>query len=130
MVAAGILRPYSMDPRKRVVAACDAREVTRVQVAERFGASTSRMRGLLQRRRETGSIAPLPQNAGRKPKLDDRQMQRLHRLAERCPDATLQEMKEGLKVQMSDRALLRAPGVLGLTLKKKRSKRRGRSVKT
>jgi transposase len=57
-------------------------------------------------------------------------MERLRRLVERRPDATLREMKEGLKVQMSDRALLRALGVLGLTLKKSRSKRRNKSAKT
>ena len=124
------MRPYSMDLRERVVAACDAREGTRVEIAKRFGVSTSWIRGLLQRRRETGSIAPLPQNAGRKPKLNDRQMRQLRRLVERRPDATLRELKEGVKVQMSDRALLRALGVLGLTLKKSRSKQRSRSAKT
>lgn len=124
------MKPYSMDLRERVVAACDARQGTRVQIAKRFGVSTSWIRGLLQRRRETGSIAPLPQNAGRKPKLNDRQMERLRRLVERRPDATLREMKEGLKVQMTDRALLRALGVLGLTLKKSRSKRPNKSAKT
>lgn len=124
------MRPYSMDLRERVVAACDAREGTRLRIAKRFGVSTSWIRGVLQRRRETGSIAALPQNPGRKPKLNDRQMRQLRRLVERRPDATLRELKRGLKVRMSDRALLRALRVLGLTLKKSRSKRRNKSVKT
>lgn len=123
------MRPYSMDLRERAVSACDAREGTRVQIAKRFGVSERWIRKLLQRRRETGSIGALPQNAGRKPKLNDRQMQKLRRLVERRPDATLREMKEGLKVKMSDGALLRALRVLGLTLKKSRSWRRNRSVK-
>jgi transposase len=71
-----------MDLRQRVVAACDAREGTRLQIAKRFGVSTSWIRGSVQRRRETGSIAALPQNAGREPELNDRQMQRLGRLVE------------------------------------------------
>lgn len=69
------MRPYSMDLRERVVAVCDAREGTREQIAKRFGISTSWIRRMLQRRRETGSIAPLPQNPGRKRKLSGRQMQ-------------------------------------------------------
>ncbi|MFQ5620200.1 MAG: IS630 transposase-related protein [Rhodospirillales bacterium] len=123
------MRPYSMDLRERVVAACDARAGTHVQIAKRFEVSERWLRKLLQRRRETGSIAPLPQNAGRKPKLNERQMQKLRRLVERRPDATLRELKEGLKVQMSDGALLRALRVLGLTLKKSRSWPRNRSVR-
>ena len=62
--------------------------------------------------------APLPQNAGRKPKLNDRQMARLKRLVAKRPDATLQELKKGLRVTMSDDAMIRALGVLGLPLKK------------
>ena len=65
------MRPYSMDLRKRVVAACGAREGTREAIAQRFGVSTAWMRRVLQRRRETGSIAPLPQRAGRKPGLNE-----------------------------------------------------------
>lgn len=52
------MRPYSMDLRKRVVAACDARDGSRETIAQRFGVSTAWIRRLLQRRRETGSIAP------------------------------------------------------------------------
>ena len=94
------MRPYSMDLRERVVAACDAREGMREQIAKRFGVSTSWIRRVLQRRRETGSIAPLPQNAGRKPKLSDRQMAWLKRLVAKRPDATLQELKKGLRVTL------------------------------
>ncbi len=124
------MRPYSMDLRERVVAACDAREGTREQIAKRFGVSTSWIRRVLQRRRETGSIAPLPQNAGRKPKLSDRQMAWLKRLVGKRPDATLQELKKGLRVTMSDDAMLRALRVLELPRKKSRSGRRNRNAKT
>ncbi len=124
------MRPYSMDLRERVVAACDAREGTREQIAKRFGVSTSWIRRLLQRRRETGSIAAWPQNAGRKPKLNDRQMARLKHLVAKRPDATLQELKKGLGVTMSDDAMIRALRVLGLPLKKSRSGRRSKSART
>ena len=124
------MKPYSIDLRERVVRACDAREGTREQIAKRFGVSTSWIRRLLQRRRETGSIAALPQNAGRKPKLNDRQMARLKRLVAKRPDATLRELKKGLGVTMSDDAMIRALRVLALPLKKNPSGRKNRSGRT
>ena len=124
------MRPYSMDLRERVVAACDARSGTRERIGERFGVSVSWIRRLLQRRRETGSIAALPPNSGRKPKLNRRQMERLRRIVARHPDATLKELKAHLGIGMSDDALLRALGKLNLTLKKNRSSRRSKSVRT
>lgn len=124
------MRPYSMDLRVRVVGACDAREGSREQIAKRFGVSTSWIRRLLQRRRETGSIASLPQNAGRKRGLNDQQMKKLQSWVRKHPDATLQEIKAGLKLGISIAALDRALGVLGLTLKKSRSRRPNRSERT
>ena len=124
------MKPYSMDLRERVVAGCDAREGTREQIARRFGVSDGWIRKLLRRRRETGSIAPLPQNPGRKPALNDRQRQRLRRLIERRPDATLKELREALGLKISIAALDRAVRGLGLTFKKKRSRRRSRSERT
>ena len=124
------MRPYSMDLRERVVTACDAREGTRVKIAERFGVSTAWIRRVLQRRRETGSIEPLPQNPGRKRAIRGRQLDRLRRLVERRPDATLRELKAGLNVSISDGAMLRALATLGLTLKKSHSRPRSSNAKT
>ena len=115
------MKPYSMDLRERVVAACDAREGTREQIAKRFGVGDRWIRKLLQRRRETDSIAPLPRNPGRKRALNDRQMERLRRLIQKRPDATLKELRRSLRVKISIAALHRAVQVLGLTLKKSRS---------
>jgi transposase len=53
------MEAYSMDLRKRVLAACDDGHGTK-QVAETFGVSSSWVRRLKQRRRELGTIAPLP----------------------------------------------------------------------
>ncbi len=124
------MKPYSMDLRERVVAACDAREGTREQIAERFGVSDRWIRKLLRRRRDTGSIAPLPRNPGRKRALNDRQMQRLGRLIEKRPDATLKELRKSLGVKISISALDRAIRALDVTLKKSRSWRRNRSDRT
>jgi transposase len=115
------MKPYSMDLRRRVVAACDAREGTHEQIAERFEVSDRWIRKLLQQRRETGSIAPLPQNSGRKPALNDRQTKRLGRLIRKRPDATLKELQALLGVKISISALDRAIRALDVTLKKNRS---------
>ena len=122
------MRPYSMDLRKRVVAACDRHDGKREDLGKRFGVSTAWIRRLLQRRRETGSIAPFPQNPGRKPALDDRKMERLRRIVGRQPDATLRELKERLGVKLSDGALIRALDRLRLTLKKNRARQPSKSA--
>ncbi len=124
------MRPYSMDLRQRVVAACDRHDGKREEIAKNFGVSAAWIRRLLQRRRETGSIAPLPQNPGRKLALDDRKMERLRRIVVRQPDATLRELKERLGVRLSDGAMIQALARLKLTLKKSRSRRPSRTAKT
>src|SRR5947209_9642789 len=58
------MKPYSQDLRERVVRACDERRGTRAQIAELFHVSTAWIRRLLQRRRETGSIAARPHAGG------------------------------------------------------------------
>ena len=122
------MRPYSMDLRKRVVAACDRKDGRRIEIAERFDVSTAWIRRLLQRRRELGSISPFPQNAGRKPALDNRKMERLRRLVDRQPDATLRELKSRLGMTISNGAMIRALRALKLTLKKSRSRRSSKNV--
>lgn len=122
------MKPYSMDLRRRVVAACDAREGSREAIARRFGVCTAWIRRLLQRRRESGSIAALPQRAGRKRGLDEGQMKKLKAWVGKHPDATLAEIKAGMELSLSISAIDRALKRLGLTLKKSRSARRSRNV--
>lgn len=121
------MKPYSMDLRKRVAAACDARDGTREAIAQRFGVSTAWIRRLMQRRRETGSIAPWPQRAGRKRGLNEGQMKKLKAWVRKHPDATLAEIKTGMESPLSISAIDRAVRTLGLTLKKSRSARRNRN---
>ncbi len=53
------MEAYSLDLRKRVLAACDAGQSTK-KVAEQFDVSPAWVRRLKQRRREDGSIEPRP----------------------------------------------------------------------
>ena len=59
-------KPYSVDLRKRVVAAVEG-GMSRNQVAKRFGVAISTAIGWMQRVEQTGSVAP-GQMGGHKPK--------------------------------------------------------------
>jgi transposase len=59
------MAPYSMDLRTRVLADCDA-GVGAKEVAAKFRVSRSWVNRLVQRRRETGQVAPRPQTVFKK----------------------------------------------------------------
>jgi transposase len=88
------MAPYSMDLRRRVAAAWDAREDAET-VAERFQVSRAWVHWLLQRRRETGHLAPRRQTRWRRPVLAD-DTARLQALVAEQPDRTLAEIKTAL----------------------------------
>jgi transposase len=120
------MTPYSTDLRERVVAACDARDGTREQIATRFSVSVSWIRGLMKRRRETGSIAPKPRGGGRAPAFDEAAAARLREAVRADDDATLAELAEAAGVACCPSAVHRALERLGITRKKSRG---GRSSK-
>jgi transposase len=115
------MEAYSVDLRQRVLAAVDAGQLRRHQIAALFTVSTSWIRRLVQRRRETGSIAPRRQRHGPLPALTDRQRRRLADLVRRRPDATLAELGQRLAAGVGTTTIWREVAKLGLTLKKSRS---------
>jgi len=123
------MEAYSMDIRRRVLAACDAGRGT-TQVAKLFEVSPAWVRRLKQRRRELGTIAPLPHRSGPISKLDGRRKERLHKLVEAQPDATLAELRERLGLQISLGHLCRMLRRMKLSLKKSRSSRMSRIART
>lgn len=112
---------YSMDLRERVAAACDEGIDSRAEVAERFSVSESWIRRLLQRRRDTGSIAPRPRGGGQPPAFDAGRAERLREAVAADPDATLKELAGAVGVACSTSAVDRALRRLGITRKKSRS---------
>src|SRR4051794_41863731 len=120
------MKPYSMDLRERVVAACDARDGTREQIAARFSVSDSWIRDLLKRRRETGSIAPRPRGGGRAPAFDEAAAARLREAVRDDDDATLAELAGAAGVACSPAATFPALVHLGIPRKKKRGGGAGR----
>ena len=119
---------YSTDLRERVIAACDARDGTREQIAARFSVSVSWIRDLLRRRRETGSIAPRPRGGGRAPAFDEAAAARLREAVRADDDATLEELSGAVGVRCCASAVHRALKRLGITRKKSRGGRPSRTA--
>jgi len=131
------MTPYSLDLRKRVLAAVDAGEMSHWDVAVRFDVSPAWIRRLLQRRRETGEIAAKPHNGGPAPKLNEEHRQHLVLLIGKQCDATLKQLAESLErdkgVKVCEATICRVLQALNLPLKKSRStpaNRRGLTCKS
>jgi transposase len=116
------MAPYSMDLRERVVRAWDTSGDAE-EVATTFGVSRAWVHRLVQRRRETGSIAPRQQTKFRSRVLAG-QEERLASLIAARPDATLAELREALPTTAALSTLWLEIDRLGLSLKKNRLRRR------
>jgi len=114
---------YSLDLRTRVVRACDDGMPAAV-VAARFAVSLAWVYRVLQRRRETGSIAPRKQTKFRGRSLSTDEEARLVALITARPDATLAELQRALPTRAALSTLWRSIDRLGITFKKNGSRRR------
>jgi transposase len=112
------MEAYSPDLRQRVVAAVEADELSRSEIAELFHVSTAWIRRLIQHYWATGSLAPRPRRYGPYPKLEDTRRQQLAALVAQDPDATLAELRDRLGGDVSLPTICRAPAQLGLPRKK------------
>jgi transposase len=90
-----------------------------IEVAEQFGCSESWVRGLIARRRATGSLAPLPPRRPDTRKLDERDLLRLRELIRDKPDMTLGELADAMDNKASVPTVWRATQRLDLPLKKR-----------
>jgi transposase len=88
------MAPYSMDLRERVAAAWDAEEDAE-EIADRFKVSRAWVHRLIQRRRETASLAPRRQTRWR-PRILEGEAERLQALVDEQPDRTLAELRTAL----------------------------------
>lgn len=111
-------KSYSLDLRQRVVAAYDEGDRSVAQLATRFRVKRWWIYYLLCRRRETGSLAPCQWTPGPKPKLAEHR-QRLRQAVQATPDATLEELREQLGLEVSLSTLWRTLADLKLSFKKK-----------
>ena len=88
------MKAYSIDLRKRVLAAYDSDQHSLNQIATQFQVTTRWIQKLRQQRDQEGSIAPRPQNQGRKPAFQGDRLKPLDGFVQRHPDATLEEIRE------------------------------------
>jgi putative transposase len=117
---------YSMDLRERVAKAWD--EIGDAdEIAETFRVSRAWVHRLMQRRRETGSLAPRPQTKFRSRVLAG-QEERLAALITARPDATLAEIREALPTTAALSTLWLEIDRLRLTVKKNGPRRRTAST--
>jgi len=124
------METYSIDLRERVVRAWDEKLGTQKEIARLFKVSVPWIKKLLQQRRRTGSIEPLPHGGGWTPKFVGEKLQELKAMVDREPDATLEELLERSQVDASIMAVHRALERLGCHRKKSRSGRPSRTGPT
>jgi transposase len=117
---------YSIDLRERVAKAWD--EIGDAdEIAATFRVSRAWIHRLIQRRRETGSLAPRKQLKFRARVLAGQEA-RLAALISARPDATLAEIREALPTTAALSTLWLEIDRLGLTVKKNRTRRRTASA--
>ena len=124
------MKTLSIDLRERILAAYDAGQATRREIAYRFMVSLGMVKKLLQQRRATGNIAPRHHYSGRKPKITADHHRKLQELVEQSPDMTLEELRAALDVDCTLPAIHYALKELDLSYKKRCSMRRSKTGPT
>jgi transposase len=123
-------RTLSLDLRERILAAYDAGEGTREEVAWRFRVSLGMVKKLIQQRRHTGDIGHRHRRAGRKPLLVAGHQRQLRAFLGRKSDMTLRELRAALNVNCSLQAIHVVLGKMGLSYKKRHSGPVNRTART
>ena len=116
------MKAYSIDLRKRVLAAYDSGKYSLGHIAEQFQVTTRWIQKLRQQRKQEGTIAPRPPKKGRKPVFQGKNLEKLERFIIAHPDATLEETKQHFSgvVECSIVAIHNTLKRLDLRYKKKR----------
>ena len=126
------MKTYSIDLRKRVLAACDRREQTITEIAKQFQISRRWIEKLRKRRTELGTIAPAQKTQGRKSAFVGDLLNELDELVEGRCDITLAEIKEHFagRVNCSLQAIANNLKRLGWGYKKNHYVRLNKTEKT
>ncbi len=112
------------------MAACDERDATQGQIAQRFRVSLGMVKKLVAQRRRTGRLEAGYARCGRKPRLTKTHQRQLRTLLAKQPDLTLKEMRATLGWACSLAAIHYLLVKLELTYKKRRSAPLSRTVRT
>lgn len=118
------MNAYSQDLRERVIAAVEAGQQARAEIAETFEVSESTIDKWMKRWRDTGSVAALPFAGGRQRALKEC-TNVIRAEVKRQPDVTLDELCERVEAQTGVSAscsmMSRELQLLALPRKKSRS---------
>lgn len=116
------MKPYPLELRQRIVEAVDQQVGTIDEIADIFQVHSSYIYKLLGQRRDTGELAPRPHGGGAHAKLAVEERGVLVELVADQPDATLDELREGIRqkkrVRVSVSTVWRWLKDLALTRKK------------
>lgn len=123
-------KTISLDLRERILAAYDADEDSREEVARRFRVSLGMVKKLLQQRRHLGDIRPQHHRSGSKPRIVASHQHQLRTLLAKKPDLTLKELRAATGLACTLPAIHYVLVRLGLTYKKRRSERLNKTVPT
>jgi len=110
---------YPAMVRKRIVELYE-QDYSTSEIAEVFGVCESGVRRVRQRMRERGTLDPLPRTCGRKPKMTADVQRQIREHIAACPDATRQEVRSALHLNVSLQSISKWLKRLGLPLKKSR----------
>jgi len=88
------MKTYALELRQRVIKAVDSKIGTKKEIAETFSVSTSWIRKLLKRRKQTGSLEPAACTQGRKPAFKGDDLEQLNNFVQENLDSTLEEIRE------------------------------------
>jgi transposase len=88
---------YSVDFRKKILAAYLGKEGTNEEIAHRFKISISTVKRIGQRYRETGKVELHLSKIGHSSKVDEVAQQALKKIIKEKPGATLKEICQALK---------------------------------
>lgn len=113
------MKPTSLDLRQRVVAARHVDGQSMGQIAERFRLPKGTVQNILERYRESGSAAALPQNAGRKRSLSAEEVAALDKEVSKHPDSTLEQLREACGLAVTVQTIHNELKRLGYALKKR-----------
>jgi transposase len=120
-----VMKPYSNDLRRRLVAAYETNTYSQGKVAELFGVSLATVKNFLRRHRETGAPDALPHAGGKRPSLDDKARLFVQDLLTQDNDLTLEELCQRVarayRKRVSRPTMCRVVQALGLPRKKSRS---------
>lgn len=119
------MKPYPLELRQRIVAAVEQQHGTIGEVAELFNVTERYVYKLLNLHSASGDLAPRLHGGGAPLKLDEKKVCTLADLIAETPDATLEQLREGLRrrcrVTVCTNTVWRAVERLDLTLKKRRA---------